>query len=148
MASWSEGRTGRHLSLQVLPEIKCHLIKIKSLTGAPIGYQITRALQTMWSDPSMPEILRPNQATPGLIDHDPVVHPSQSDGPPLFEAPIKPSGPGSSNNTIPTVPAPPPIPVAPPQSPDPYKPLLPGRYDRMREQKIPRDSRTNVQWKI
>ena len=119
MASWAEGRTGRRLVLQVSPEIKCHLIKIKALTGTPMGSQVCSALKTVWSNPNMPIALRPS--SPSC---------SQSPAPPLFE-------------TVPSLP--PASPPIPPQSHDPYSPILPGRYDRMRKQPI---DRANIPWKV
>ena len=48
MARWSDGRTGRHLSLQVPSEIKCMLIKRKALSGACFSFQICEALKARW----------------------------------------------------------------------------------------------------
>ncbi len=56
---WSENRTGRHLSLQVPPEIKIELLKRKSLTGQSVSYQICEALRAKWSGAGFPPAVVP-----------------------------------------------------------------------------------------
>jgi len=46
--AWGEHRTGRHLSLQVPPEIKIELLKRKALSGVSVSFQICEALRAKW----------------------------------------------------------------------------------------------------
>ena len=66
--AWGEHRTGRHLSLQVPPEIKIELLKRKALSGVPVSYQICEALRSVWNSPSTPAVVPgPCQVTRPLV---------------------------------------------------------------------------------
>lgn len=64
MASWCDGRNGRHLSLQVPPEIKSMLIKRKSHTGQCMSFQICEALKARWDRLGLPSVAPPEQVVP------------------------------------------------------------------------------------
>ena len=67
--AWSDHRTGRHLSLQVPPEIKIELLKRKALSGVPVSYQICEALRAKWSNQGAPPAVVPGpcQVTRPLV---------------------------------------------------------------------------------
>ena len=60
--AWSDRRTGRHLSLQVPPEIKIELLKRKALSGVTVSFQICEALRTQWGTRNGPPAVVPNPA--------------------------------------------------------------------------------------
>lgn len=126
MASWSKGRTGRRLVTQLPVDVKCHLIKVKALTGASAGYQICEALRAKWADPSTSQFLKPSAPTP------------ESPGKPC-ETPFGANLPSPQQVGVPSAPLP------APASQINTKPILPGKYDSMRAQKI---DRHNIPWKV
>jgi len=66
---WGDHRTGRHLSLQVPPEIKIELLKRKALSGVSVSYQICEALRAKWSNQGAPPAVVPGpcQSTRPLV---------------------------------------------------------------------------------
>jgi len=48
MSAWGLHRSDRHLSISVPPDVKCELIRQKSLRGVNIGAQIVESLRTTW----------------------------------------------------------------------------------------------------
>ena len=131
MSSWASKRPAseRRITLNMDDDMKNMLVKTKALTGKSFRFQLNEAMRDIAA--RYPQFLVPKSSAPS--------QPCESPFTPIVSGPPQPSTVIPQNNC--------------PQSPDPLRPILPGKYDSMRSQpinrpKAPRIDRTNIPWKV